>query len=71
VPSAANVHASVFMTHGLNDNNVFADNFSTWWSALAARNVPRKLWLSQEGHTDMFDIRRSAWVDTLHQWFDY
>jgi X-Pro dipeptidyl-peptidase len=71
VPSAANVHASVFMTHGLNDNNVFTDNFSQWWTALAAHDVPRKLWLSQEGHTDMFDIRRSQWVDTLHQWFDY
>ena len=71
VPSAGNVKASVFMTHGLNDNNVFTDNFSKWWSALAAHNVPRKLWLSQEGHTDMFDIRRQQWVDTLHQWFDY
>ena len=37
----------------------------------AANNVPRKLWLSQEGHVDPFDYRRAAWVDTLHRWFDY
>ena len=33
--------------------------------------MPRKLWLSQEGHIDPFDYRRDAWVDTLHRWFDY
>jgi X-Pro dipeptidyl-peptidase len=71
VAAARNVHASVFATHGLNDQNVFADNFSQWWQALGDNNVPRKLWLSQEGHTDPFDIRRSDWVDTLHAWFDY
>jgi X-Pro dipeptidyl-peptidase len=33
--------------------------------------VPRKIWLSQEGHVDPFDFRRAEWVDTLHHWFDY
>ena len=33
--------------------------------------VPRKIWLSQEGHVDPFDFRRAEWVDTLHSWFDY
>ncbi len=71
VGSAANVHASVFAIQGLNDLNVKPNHFSTWWNALAQRNVPRKVWLSQYGHVDPFDFRRDAFVDTLHQWFDY
>jgi X-Pro dipeptidyl-peptidase len=68
---ASKVRASVFAIHGLNDENVFPMNLSRWWSELSARHVPRKLWLTQEGHADPFDINRAAWVDTLHQWFDY
>ena len=55
----------------MNDDNVRPNHFSQWWAGLAANNVPRKLWLSQEGHVDPFDYRRAAWVDTLHRWFDY
>ncbi|MFD0598608.1 CocE/NonD family hydrolase [Catellatospora coxensis] len=71
VTSAASVHASVFVVHGMNDLNVQGVHFGQWWDALAANNVPRKIWLSQEGHVDPFDFRRAAWVDTLHRWFDY
>jgi X-Pro dipeptidyl-peptidase len=67
----ANVHASVFVSHGLNDDNVRPNHFSQWWAGLAANNVPRKVWLSQEGHVDPFDYRRTEWVDTIHRWFDY
>ncbi|MGI5226446.1 Xaa-Pro dipeptidyl-peptidase [Actinoallomurus sp. CA-142502] len=70
-PDVSRVHASVFAVHGTNDLNVKPSQFSTWWAGLAARNVPRKVWLSQYGHVDPFDFRRDAWVDTLHQWFDY
>ena len=69
--SAASVHASVFVVHGVNDRNVTTNQFGSWWSLLAANNVPRKLWLSQEGHVDPFDFRRGPWVDELHKWFDY
>jgi X-Pro dipeptidyl-peptidase len=69
--TVAQVHASVFASFGLNDDNVKFDHMSTWWAGLAANNVPRKLWLSQEGHVDPFDYRRDDWVDTLHRWFDY
>ena len=69
--NVANVHAAVFASNGLNDDNVKPDQFSKWWYGLAANNVPRKLWLSQEGHVDPFDYRRAEWVDTLHRWFDY
>ncbi|MEV0460555.1 Xaa-Pro dipeptidyl-peptidase [Catellatospora methionotrophica] len=71
VPSAASVHASVFVVHGQNDLNVQGVHFGQWWDALAANNVPRKIWLSQEGHVDPFDFRRAKWVDTLHRWFDF
>ncbi len=69
--NVSNVHAAVFETHGLNDDNVRPKNMAQWWAGLTANNVPRKLWLSQEGHVDPFDYRRSVWVDTLHRWFDY
>jgi X-Pro dipeptidyl-peptidase len=66
-----NVKAAVFESHGINDDNVRPKQFAQWWAGLAANNVPRKLWLSQEGHVDPFDYRRDGWVDTLHRWFDY
>jgi X-Pro dipeptidyl-peptidase len=68
---AGNVKASVFMTHGLNDYNVQTNHFSQWWAALAKNNVPRKLWLGLEDHVDPFEFRRDAWVEELHEWFDY
>ncbi|MER6977303.1 CocE/NonD family hydrolase [Streptomyces carpinensis] len=71
VKDAGNVRASVFMVHGRNDDNVRPDHFSDFWSAISARGVERKLWLSEEGHVDPFDFRRAEWVDTLHKWFDH
>ncbi|MFG3440679.1 Xaa-Pro dipeptidyl-peptidase [Nonomuraea sp. NPDC047897] len=70
---ASKVRASVFVVHTGNDLNVKPDNFSTWWQALAKRNVPRKIWLGQYHHVDPFDFegRRGVWVDTLHRWFDH
>ncbi|HZE48101.1 MAG TPA: Xaa-Pro dipeptidyl-peptidase [Jatrophihabitantaceae bacterium] len=68
---ARNVHASVFVVHGINDQNVTTNQFGTWWNELADRGVPRKIWLHQGSHVDPFDMRRSDWVDELHQWFDY
>ena len=65
------VKAAVFESHGINDDNVRPDQMSRWWAGLAANNVPRKLWLSLEGHVDPFEYRRTEWVNTLHRWFDY
>lgn len=69
----ANVRASVFAVHTVNDLNVKPDDFSTWWQGLTERNVPRKIWVGQYQHVDPFDFegRRDIWVDTLHGWFDY
>jgi X-Pro dipeptidyl-peptidase len=66
-PDARKVHASVLISHGLNDTNVTTTQFANWWNEL---RVPKKIWLSQMGHVDPFDIRRDEWVDTLHRWFD-
>jgi len=71
VPDARKVRASVFVVHGINDLNVETKHFAQWWDALSKRGVPRKIWLSQEGHVDPFDFRRAEWVNTLHRWFDY
>ncbi|MGH9251263.1 MAG: Xaa-Pro dipeptidyl-peptidase [Acidimicrobiales bacterium] len=71
VPNVENVKASVFVIHGINDNNVRPDHFSKWWYGLAENDVPRKLWLTGTGHVDPFDFRRAEWVATIHRWFDY
>ncbi|MGW1721593.1 Xaa-Pro dipeptidyl-peptidase [Streptomyces sp. NPDC002306] len=71
VKNAGKVRASVFLVHGAQDLNVRTKNFGQWWDALAANGVERKIWLSQTGHVDPFDFRRTAWVDTLHRWFDH
>jgi X-Pro dipeptidyl-peptidase len=68
---AKKVQASVFLVHGLNDFNVKPNQFTQWWDALAKAGVPRKIWLSQEGHVDPFDFRRDEWVNSLHRWFDF
>jgi X-Pro dipeptidyl-peptidase len=65
------VRASVFVVHGLNDWNVKTKHFGQWWDALAARGVPRKIWLHQGPHADPFSVRRAEWLTTLHRWFDH
>ncbi len=68
---AGKIKASVLLVHGINDNNVKPDHMSKYWDALAANNVPRKLWLTLTGHVDPFEFRRAEWVNTLHRWFDF
>ena len=69
--NAANVNASVFVVHGLQDFNVKTPNFSRWWKALGRHDVDRKMLLTRVGHVDPFDSNRKAWVRTLHRWFDH
>ena len=71
VKDAPKVRASVFLTHGMGDENVRFDHFSRFWYALQDLGVPRKAWLMQTGHVDPFDNSRALWVRTLHHWFDY
>ena len=65
------VTASVFLVHGLQEENVRADHASKMWYALQDQGVERKLWLSRTGHIEPFDYRRAEWIDTLHRWFDH
>ena len=65
------VEASVFITHGPQDDNVRFNHAPIWWEALKARGIPRKMWITRTGHEDPFDFRRAHWVDTLHRWFDH
>jgi X-Pro dipeptidyl-peptidase len=71
IKDAPKVKASVFLTHGMGDENVRFDHFSRFWYALQDLGVPSKAWLMQTGHVDPFDNSRAKWVDTLHHWFDY
>ncbi|MFE6881518.1 Xaa-Pro dipeptidyl-peptidase [Streptomyces sp. NPDC057702] len=71
VPDAGKVKASVFAVHGGQDLNVRMKHLGQWWDALAAAGVERRIWLSQAGHVDPFDIRRAQWVDAVHRWFDH
>lgn len=67
----SNVKASVFVAHGLNDWNVKTKQAVQWWDALAARHIPRKIWLHQGTHRDPFSLRTAEWLRQLHGWFDY
>jgi X-Pro dipeptidyl-peptidase len=68
---AANIDASVFLVHGIQEENVRADHFSKFWRELRELDIDRKLWISRTGHIEPFDYRRAVWVDTLHRWFDH
>nr|WP_296068807.1 Xaa-Pro dipeptidyl-peptidase [uncultured Actinoplanes sp.] len=65
------VRASVFLVHGLHDDNVRTQQAGQWWQALAQRHVPRKIWLHQGEHADPFNVRREQWLATLERWFQY
>src|SRR5690606_13426743 len=56
----ANVTASVFAVHGLNDDNVKMSQLGPYWELLAQHNLPRKVWLAKVGHIDPFDYRRAV-----------
>ncbi|WP_283138578.1 Xaa-Pro dipeptidyl-peptidase [Rhizohabitans arisaemae] len=71
VKDVRKVKASVFLVHGLNDWNVKTKNAVQWWDALAKRNVPRKIWLHQAGHSNPFTLRHAEWLRQLHRWMDH
>ena len=68
--SVAVLVVSVFIVHGLQDDNVKTNHFAELWYALQELDKPRKLWLTRAGHEEGFDFRRAEWVDTIHRWFD-
>ncbi|MEV8373237.1 CocE/NonD family hydrolase [Kribbella sp. NPDC056861] len=68
--NAKKVKASVYVVHGLADENVKTRQFGQWWDQLAANNVPRKIFLHRDQHIDPIDFGQ-MWLDRLHPWFDY
>lgn len=62
--------ASALFTQGLTDWNVLPTQTLGLWSTLKGK-AQVSLWLSQFGHSDPFDLRRTVWVDTLHRWLDH
>ncbi|MFC9687422.1 CocE/NonD family hydrolase [Kribbella sp. NPDC056951] len=67
---ARKVRSSVFLIHGLDDENVKTRHYGEWWDQLVRYNVPRKILLHQGVHLDGFSLR-DAYVNELHPWFDY
>ncbi|WBQ05009.1 CocE/NonD family hydrolase [Kribbella sp. CA-293567] len=67
---AKKVKASVFVVHGLDDENVKTRQFGEWWDELEKRGVPRKIFLHQGVHLDGFSFR-DTYVNQLHPWFDH
>jgi X-Pro dipeptidyl-peptidase len=64
-----NVHAAVLAAQGLDDWNVKTRQTAQWYSALAAHNVPHKIWWHQFGHVDPLTVRRGEWLRTVNRWF--
>jgi len=70
VSRAGSVHASVWLVHGLYDDNVRVSQALHEWSALRGHGVRARLWLHQAGHADPFDVRRAEWLRALPRWLD-
>ncbi len=68
---ASKITASVFVVHGLEDENVKTNQFGEWWDALAANHVQRKLFLHQGGHVDPYYEYGAAYTGPLLEWLDY
>ena len=68
---ASKVKASVFVVHGLADENVKTRHFGAWWNELSRLNVPRRLFLHQGQHIEPYYAFGSTYTTPLLQWFDY
>ena len=69
--TANKIKASVFATHGFQDDNVRMDEMGMWWDALKAGTSSASCGCCARATTDPFESRRDVWVDTLHRWFDH
>lgn len=70
-PSASKLKASVFVVHGLNDENVKTRQFGEWWDELSKLAVPRRLFLHQGEHIEPYYSFGSTYTTPLQQWFDH
>ena len=60
--------AAVLIAHGQNDNVVRSKNFDQWWEVLKTNDVPRKMWLSYQGHDW---VETPEWNLEVNKWLDY
>lgn len=68
---ASKITASVFVVHGLTDENVKTRQFGEWWDDLVANDVERKIFLHQQDHIDPYDVFGTTYTTPLREWFDY
>lgn len=68
---ASKITASVFVVHGLSDENVKTRQFGELWDELVKYNIPRRLFLHQDQHIEPFYSFGSTYTTPLLQWFDY
>jgi len=68
---ASKIKASVFVVHGLNDENVKTIQFGEWWKQLEKYDVERRLFLHQGQHVEPYSSYGANYSTPLLQWFDY
>jgi X-Pro dipeptidyl-peptidase len=73
IPDANKINTSktsVFMVHGLTDDNVKTMHFADLWREIEKRNMPRKIWLHRGAHLNPVSIRQAEWQSVMHRWMD-
>jgi len=68
---ASKIKASVFVVHGLNDENVKTIQFGEWWKQLEKYDVERRIFLHQGQHVEPYYSYGTNYSTPLLQWFDY
>ncbi len=68
---ASTMKASVFVVHGLTDENVKTRHFGEWWNELAKNGVERRIFLHQKQHVEPYYEFGATYSTPLLQWFDY
>ena len=68
---ASKMKASVFVVHGLNDENVKTRQFGEWWDELGRYGIKRRIFLHQGQHIEPYYSFGTTYTTPLLQWFDY
>ena len=68
---ASKIKASVFVVHGLSDENVKTRQFGEWWDQLEKYGVERRIFLHQGDHLEPYYSFGAVYSTPLLQWFDY
>jgi len=68
---ASTLKASVFVVHGLSDENVKTRQFGEWWAMLTKHGIERRIFLHQGQHIEPYFAFGSTYSTPLLQWFDY